>query len=65
MADELNDTIEDLASKPKAVETDGLKVQERDLSEVVDAQRHLDGQSAVNKGHRGLRFTKLVPPGAV
>lgn len=56
--------IEDLAAAPKTVTTDGMTVTERDISEVIAAQQHAAQQTGASRAHRGLRFTKLKPPGA-
>lgn len=60
-----DDAIEELATAAQVTESDGVKVQERPLPEVIEAQKYLDGKTAARKKHRGLRFTKLIPPGSV
>lgn len=57
---DLSDTIETLASKPLSMETDKLKVQERSLKELIDADKYLAGTVASTSARRGLRFTRLI-----
>jgi len=64
MADDLSDQIRDAAEGPQQVTIDGQTVQERPLAELIEADRYLAGKTASDKGHRGLRFSKIVPPGA-
>lgn len=64
MADEIRDQILSDAQGPKSVSTDGVSVSQRDLREQIEADRYLSERSAVSTTRRGLRFSKLVPPGA-
>ena len=65
MPDEITDRLETLAQKPQIVEADGVKVEQHDLKQIVEADRYLSNRNAASKPHRGLRFSKIVPPGAV
>jgi len=62
---DLSETIETAAATPAEVTTDEGNVKERPLDELIQADQYLQGKSAATKKHRGLRFTKLVPPGTV
>lgn len=62
MAD-LSDKIETAASG-KSVTTDGLTVTQQDLSQLIEADRYLKAQEGSSSPQRGLRFTRLVPPGS-
>lgn len=64
MAD-LEKTIADAADKPKATTTDGVSVTGHSLPELIQADRYLAEQQAAKAGSRGLRVSKLVPPGTV
>jgi hypothetical protein len=64
-ATDLTDTIAATAAQPAMVETDGLKVQAVSIDELIAADRYLKAQVAGVNKQRGLRFTKLVPPGSV
>jgi hypothetical protein len=63
MAD-LDETIESVARGPKSVSVDGTKVDAQSIDDLVKADQHLAGKIAIEKPNRGIRFNKLVPPGA-
>jgi hypothetical protein len=60
----IDDKIEENAQRPKRFSGDSETVEQHDLSEQIKASKHLAGNQAATKGHRGIRFTKLIPPGA-
>jgi len=65
MGDEtLADRIEENAGDPKHVEADGVVADQHPLPDQIEADRYLRSREAAEKPHRGLRFTKLIPPGA-
>jgi hypothetical protein len=64
MADEIRDAILSNAQGPKSVSGDGGSVQAHDLGEQIEADRYLSERTAVGTTRRGLRFSKMVPPGA-
>jgi hypothetical protein len=64
MADNLEDTIEQNAKGPAKASGDAGSVEQHKLAEQIEADRYLASKDAVKKPRRGLRFTKLVPPGA-
>ena len=59
----LSDTIESKAAKAQTVVVDGITVTQRPLTELVEADKYLEGARAANIGGFGLRFQKIVPPG--
>jgi hypothetical protein len=61
---DLQETIAENATAPKSAEVDGVKAQQHDLTEQIAADRYLKSCRASSRRHRGLRFTKFVPPGA-
>lgn len=61
---DLGDTIADAASTPSSASSDGQSVSARPLADIVEADRYLRSKEAASKPGRGLRFTKLRPPGA-
>ena len=63
MAD-LSDRIEQLALRPKRMTVDGVSIEQPSIQEVVEAQKALDAQTASSRNHQGLRFQKIIPPGA-
>ncbi|HJX11105.1 MAG TPA: hypothetical protein VJ733_11485 [Candidatus Binatia bacterium] len=62
-ADDIRDAIATSAIGPKSAQADGLNVQQHDLLDQIAAERHVAGQDAAAKAHRGLRFTKMIPAG--
>lgn len=63
--DIIEDAIETTASGPSSVSVDGQSVQAQPLGDLIEAHKYASGDSGLNRNHRGLRFTKLVPPGTV
>lgn len=55
--------LDAIAATPKRVKTDAGEVESRPLDEVAEAADIEVANEAVNKAHRGLRFSRLVPPG--
>ncbi len=64
MADDLEDTIRENAQGPAKVTGDAGSVEQHKLTEQIAADKHLASKDAVTKSKRGLRFNKLIPPGA-
>ncbi len=64
MADDLEDEIRKNAEGPAKASGDAGSVEQHKLAEQIEADRYLASKDAVKKPRRGLRFTKLVPPGA-
>ncbi len=63
MADEIRAAILDSAQAPAAMTVDGVTIQERSISEMIEADRHLRGAEAAGQGHFGIRISQIVPPG--
>ena len=63
---DLEDILTELASKPKSVTVDGVTVTNHSLPEVSAVADRVAAQTATSGGGNpaGVRFTKLVPPGA-
>jgi hypothetical protein len=61
---DLSEQIESNAEGPKQVTADGLTVQQHSIPDQIAADQYLSAKSAATKKHRGLRFTRLLPPGA-
>jgi hypothetical protein len=64
VAETLDDQIQQNASGPAKASGDAGSVEQHKLSEQIAAAKHLASKDAVTKKSRGLRFNKLVPPGA-
>lgn len=62
---DLSQRIEEVAAGPAEVQSDAGRVREQSLEDLVKADQHLAANTAAGKPHRGLRFTRLVPPGTV
>lgn len=50
---------------PARVSGDAGSVESHRLSDLIAADKHLKGQDAAGKPARGLRITRLLPPGTV
>ena len=60
-------TQEDIATaalQPAEMETDAGKVKQRPISELIAARDAAAAVDASSQGHRGIRFTKLIPGSA-
>ena len=62
-ADDISDAIAENATGPKSVTVDGNNVQQHSIPEQIAARNDVAAQQSASKAHRGLRFTRLVPPG--
>lgn len=61
--DEIDELIDTVAAGPKSVAVDGRSATSQNLSDLKDIRNDRAAQAASGKGHFGLRFTRLVPPG--
>lgn len=64
MAEDLEDRIRDAADGPAEASGDGGSMKQQPLGELIKADQHLKSKAAARKNHRGLRYTKIEPPGA-
>lgn len=64
---ELEDTILENAQGPAAASGDSGSVTQHSLQDQIAADRYLASKAAAasSTGNRGLRFNRIVPPGAV
>lgn len=60
----LDQAISDSASGPKRAQGDSGSVEQHPLKEVVEADRYLSSKDAAKRPDRGLRMSRLAPPGA-
>lgn len=65
MSDEVSDALKAAAQQPKRVRTDAGEVEAHDLEQQIAADKYLASKSAVGSSHRGLRFSRIIPPGAI
>lgn len=52
-------------SGPRKATSDGLTVEGHSLADLIAADKHIAAKCAARSRNRGLRFSKLVPPGTV
>ena len=64
MANDLEDAIRENAQGPAKAAGDAGSVEQHKLSEQIAADKYLASKEAAESKSRGLRFNKLVPPGA-
>ncbi len=64
MPEDLQDAIRDNATGPAKASGDAGSVEQHKLSDLIAADRHLASKEAAQSKNRGLKFNKLVPPGA-
>lgn len=64
MSDDLETAIIENAQGPAKVSGDAGSVEQHKPSEIIAVDRHVSAKRAVQTKNRGLRFNKLVPPGA-
>jgi hypothetical protein len=64
MADDLDTTISQNAQGPAKASGDAGSVEQHKLTDQIEADRYLRSKAAAQSKKRGLRFNKLVPPGA-
>jgi hypothetical protein len=56
--------IADAALGPQSATVDGESATAHPLKDLLEVRKQLDQNTAVSRRDRGLRFTKLSPPGA-
>lgn len=61
----LEDAIAENAAGPKRAQGDAGSVEQHSLKEQIEADRYLAAKQAMQARGKGLRISKLVPPGAV
>lgn len=59
----IRDAIADLATSPESISVDGQTVNERSISELIEADKYLKEAAAAKRPTLGIRFAKLNPPG--
>jgi len=64
MSDNLQETIRESAKAPAKASGDAGSVEQHKLTEQIAADKYLASKAAASGKKRGLRFNKLVPPGA-
>lgn len=62
--DDLEAAIRENAKGPAKAQGDSGSVEQHPLKEQIEADRYLSSKAARKRKGAGLRFAKLVPPGA-
>lgn len=62
---DLSEQIEDAAGNPKKVQSDAGSAEAHPLPDLIAADRYLKSNDAQEQPHKGIRFHKWRPPGAV
>ena len=60
----IEEAIEQNALGPASVTVAGQTVVQKDIEQQIKADEYLAAKQAAAKPHFGLRFTKIIPPGA-
>ncbi|MCW5777731.1 MAG: hypothetical protein KIS87_14945 [Phycisphaeraceae bacterium] len=63
-APSLEQAIRDNASQPAKASVDGQSVDQHSLKDQIEADRYLASKDAARKPGLGVKFAKIVPPGA-
>jgi hypothetical protein len=64
MADDLEQSIRENAQQPAKTSVDSVNVEQHSLADQIEADRYLASKQATRSKRLGLRFTKVIPPGA-
>jgi hypothetical protein len=60
----IEDAIEQNAKGPKRVQVANQSVEQQPIADQIKADEYLASKAAAKKPSMGLRFSKIVPPGA-
>ena len=60
----IEDAIEQNALGPKRVQVANQSVERQSIDDQIQADQYLSAKQAAAKPHFGLRFSKIIPPGA-
>jgi hypothetical protein len=64
MAEDLEQSIRENAQQPAKTSVDSVNVEQHSLADQIEADRYLASKQATRSKRLGLRFTKVIPPGA-
>ena len=64
MPNDLEQPIRDNAAGPAKASGDSGSVEQHALRDQIEADRYLASKQAMRRKSRGLRLSRLVPPGA-
>ncbi len=60
----VEEAIEQNALGPKRVQVGNQSVEQQSIDDQIKADQYLAAKQAAKKSNLGLRFTKIIPPGA-
>jgi len=60
---EIEQSIKENALGPKSVDSDGTKVEQHSIADLIEADRYLNSKKVMKKKGLGIKISKLVPPG--
>ena len=64
MPDDLEESIRDNAAGPAEAHGDAGGLKQHSLKDQIEADRYLASKRAMQKKRRGIRLSKITPPGA-
>ena len=64
MPDNLEDAIRDNAAGPAEAHGDAGGMKQHSLKDQIEADRYLASKLAMQKKRRGIRLSRITPPGA-
>jgi len=64
MPDDLEESIRDNAAGPAEAHGDAGGMKQHSLKDQIEADRYLASKRAMQKKRRGIRLSKITPPGA-
>jgi hypothetical protein len=64
LPDELEETIKKNAEGPAKAAGDAGSVEQHKLTDQIEADRYINSKKAAKGKKAGIKFAKLVPPGA-
>lgn len=60
----ISEAIDENARGPKRVQVGNQSVEAHPIQDQIAADRYAKGESGTSRNHMGLRFMKIIPPGA-
>jgi len=63
VSDSIRDSIEKNAAGPRRAQGDSGSVEQHSLADQIEADKYIAAKDSVARARRGIRFTKLLPPG--
>lgn len=62
-SDPIQDAIADAATSPQSTTVDGQTMNERSVSDLIEADQYLKQVANAKKKNIGIRFIRMTPPG--